>query len=348
MNTKLKLTLKNDGDCWLVIKAPSGRGAAINLGKRGGVDDKTIVGQVIREVVTTEWKSCARWPEGTVSEPDNITTDTHQTADQAYAVCQLLKREGFGGLGKVFPLAAWVEAVEEPATKVELNPGLTPEEHIQSLKTRIHELMDRNQVLEAGCEYAIRAHDLGLDGAAIARLKDMLNGKTQHTKFTIGVLKARVEQLSNELTVQTERARRALVRADEYYAEVIEKDGQITKLKTQHETDVHVIAATCRELKRAGQEIAELKACFNAATDQCERSAVEVADLKVKLANRDHFVKVSTERCHKFPKEKQPCRFNCQRIRTDHRSNFADYTQESNEEAERLCPACQAREELSK
>lgn len=47
---KLKLTVKPCGDCWLHIDAPSGKKASINLGQRGGFNDQTIVGQVIREV----------------------------------------------------------------------------------------------------------------------------------------------------------------------------------------------------------------------------------------------------------------------------------------------------------
>lgn len=57
---KLKLTVKPCGDCWLHIDAPSGKKASINLGQRGGFNDQTIVGQVIREVaemlVGEEWK----------------------------------------------------------------------------------------------------------------------------------------------------------------------------------------------------------------------------------------------------------------------------------------------------
>ena len=48
--TKLKLTLKPSGDCWLHIDAPSGLRASINLGQRGSMNDQTIVGRTIREV----------------------------------------------------------------------------------------------------------------------------------------------------------------------------------------------------------------------------------------------------------------------------------------------------------
>ncbi len=46
----LKITLKPSGDCWLHIDAPSGKRASVNLGQRGGFNDQSLVGQVIREV----------------------------------------------------------------------------------------------------------------------------------------------------------------------------------------------------------------------------------------------------------------------------------------------------------
>jgi hypothetical protein len=49
---RLRLSLKPCGDCWLHIDAPSGNKASINLGQRGGFNDQTIIGQVIREVAS--------------------------------------------------------------------------------------------------------------------------------------------------------------------------------------------------------------------------------------------------------------------------------------------------------
>lgn len=57
----------------------------------------------------TEFKSCAEWPEGTFSLCNNTTRDTHATAEAAEAVCMLLRRNGAGGEGKVFPIRTWVE-----------------------------------------------------------------------------------------------------------------------------------------------------------------------------------------------------------------------------------------------
>ena len=55
----------------------------------------------------------------------------------------------------------------------------------------------------------------------------------------------------------------------------------------------------------------------------------------------------AADRCDKFPKEQQPCEWNCQSIRADHRENAAEYTDESNERAEMLCRSCRVREALS-
>lgn len=50
------------------------------------------------------WKSWAQWPIGTIGFDDEITTDTHDARDSAEAVCNRLMVEGFGGMGKIFPL----------------------------------------------------------------------------------------------------------------------------------------------------------------------------------------------------------------------------------------------------
>ena len=55
----------------------------------------------------------------------------------------------------------------------------------------------------------------------------------------------------------------------------------------------------------------------------------------------------ASHRCAKFPKERQPSGWNCLRIRDDHRENAADYTEESNAEAEQLCDSCVARTTLT-
>ncbi len=54
-----------------------------------------------------KWKSCARWKPDLVN--GDVTTDMHDTREQAEGVCKLLKREGFGGEGKDFPIMTWNE-----------------------------------------------------------------------------------------------------------------------------------------------------------------------------------------------------------------------------------------------
>lgn len=60
------------------------------------------------------FQSIAVWPDtikvGNV-EGKNESVDTHDTQDQAEGVCRLMKKEGFGGDRKVFPLSTRVEPV---------------------------------------------------------------------------------------------------------------------------------------------------------------------------------------------------------------------------------------------
>ena len=57
------------------------------------------------------WTSCAEWPEGHIVNPErpNVTTDGHDTKEQAEGVCRLLEREGLGGERCHFPVRTWVE-----------------------------------------------------------------------------------------------------------------------------------------------------------------------------------------------------------------------------------------------
>lgn len=59
-------------------------------------------------------RSVARWPE----HPDiclgsaaNESTDEHPNREAAETVCRLLEANGFGGLGKVFPVSTHVEHI---------------------------------------------------------------------------------------------------------------------------------------------------------------------------------------------------------------------------------------------
>lgn len=63
------------------------------------------------------WKSCAEWPAGHIvgAEPENVTTDEHETKEHAEAVCAMLRREGLGGERCHFPVRTWVEPIEPNA-----------------------------------------------------------------------------------------------------------------------------------------------------------------------------------------------------------------------------------------
>ena len=58
------------------------------------------------------WKSNAVWPV-TLRVPNSHSDDTHDTREQAEAVCFKMRHEGFGGSGIAFPLYTWVEKVED-------------------------------------------------------------------------------------------------------------------------------------------------------------------------------------------------------------------------------------------
>jgi hypothetical protein len=57
-----------------------------------------------------KYKSNAEWPPGVCSSMygDNISTDEHDTFEAAQAVCDGLKKEGFGGQREYFPIRTWV------------------------------------------------------------------------------------------------------------------------------------------------------------------------------------------------------------------------------------------------
>lgn len=61
--------------------------------------------------MTARYKSIALWPKGTFDSLNNLTSDEHDTREQAKAVCQLLHENGAGGDKQSFPLKAWVEVI---------------------------------------------------------------------------------------------------------------------------------------------------------------------------------------------------------------------------------------------
>jgi len=58
-----------------------------------------------------KYKSCARWPKGTIGCHSDISTDIHDEKDQALSVCRMLRIRGFGGDGIIFPIEVCVEEV---------------------------------------------------------------------------------------------------------------------------------------------------------------------------------------------------------------------------------------------
>lgn len=77
--------------------------------------------------MTTKFQSNALWPEGVCSSMygDNISTDTHSSIEAARGVCNGLRREGFGGERKHFPLLTWISEPQQPPV-VPATLGATP------------------------------------------------------------------------------------------------------------------------------------------------------------------------------------------------------------------------------
>jgi hypothetical protein len=73
---------------------------------------RTELDPICRDPEPTGWKSIAWWPE-TVSlmSEENTSTDTHHSEEAARAVCGMLRRNGLGGDGKIFPLKTDVEPI---------------------------------------------------------------------------------------------------------------------------------------------------------------------------------------------------------------------------------------------
>jgi len=58
------------------------------------------------------WESWAIWPPGTIGQHITESTDQHPTEEAAQGVIILLKREGFGGDRKIFPISAGVRSIK--------------------------------------------------------------------------------------------------------------------------------------------------------------------------------------------------------------------------------------------
>jgi hypothetical protein len=55
-----------------------------------------------------KYKSIASWP---ANAGIGISEDTHDTREQAQAVCDMLQNLGLGGEGKIYPLATEVREI---------------------------------------------------------------------------------------------------------------------------------------------------------------------------------------------------------------------------------------------
>lgn len=67
-------------------------------------------------VPKNKFRSVAVWPAGTICDGIDVSTDTHETFEQAEAVCKLLQTRGFGGMRKIFPISTHVETFDESLT----------------------------------------------------------------------------------------------------------------------------------------------------------------------------------------------------------------------------------------
>lgn len=65
----------------------------------------------------SRWRSCAKWPRTPGYLDITQSTDEHDTKEQAEAVCRILRRVGFGGERKVFPLEVWTEEILQQNTE---------------------------------------------------------------------------------------------------------------------------------------------------------------------------------------------------------------------------------------
>ena len=61
-----------------------------------------------------KYQSNAKWQHGVVytSDGSNVTTDLHDTYEQALGVCHALENYGFGGDGYDFPIETWVSEAD--------------------------------------------------------------------------------------------------------------------------------------------------------------------------------------------------------------------------------------------
>jgi hypothetical protein len=87
------------------------RGTTIRLRAGNGQDLRGVVEALAGQRPAPEkWISHAQWPLSVYRGMDGtgISTDTHDSEEGARAVCDGLRREGFGGQRRHFPIRTWV------------------------------------------------------------------------------------------------------------------------------------------------------------------------------------------------------------------------------------------------
>lgn len=62
---------------------------------------------------TIKYKSNAKWEDYVYTNEygKHVSSDTHNTKEQAHDSCKMLKCKGFGGMGKDFPKKIWVSCI---------------------------------------------------------------------------------------------------------------------------------------------------------------------------------------------------------------------------------------------
>ena len=60
-----------------------------------------------------KYKSCVEWPEGSVPAIQDYSEVTHDSLAEAEAVITMLKNDGFGGDGKLFPVDTGIVELTE-------------------------------------------------------------------------------------------------------------------------------------------------------------------------------------------------------------------------------------------
>lgn len=73
-------------------------------------------------IIRMKYKSKAHWPAIVAAcHGASISEETHDTKEQAEAVCQMLERDGLGGDKQIFPVKTWVESSNKSPIHAEKN-----------------------------------------------------------------------------------------------------------------------------------------------------------------------------------------------------------------------------------